>query len=118
LATLAEALDFVEETEERFCEAEIYRLKGALTLQSQVSVQKSKAETEAETCFQKSIEIAKHQQAKSWELRAATSLARLWREQGKKQEARTLLAPVYNWFGEGFDTRDLKDAKALLEGLD
>ena len=72
---------------------------------------------EAETCFHHAISIAQNQQARSWELRAATSLARLWQQQGKCQEAHDLLAPVYHWFTEGFDTLDLKDAKALLDEL-
>jgi len=72
---------------------------------------------EAEACLQQAIAIARRQEAKSWELRAATSLARLWQQQAKPAEARLLLAPVYNWFTEGFDTADLKDAKALLEQL-
>ena len=72
---------------------------------------------EAKACFQHAIEIARQQSAKSWELRAATSLARLWQSQGKPNEARDLLAPVYEWFTEGFDTADLKDAKALLNEL-
>ena len=72
---------------------------------------------EAEACFQQAIVIAQQQSAKSWELRAATSLARLWQSQGKRAEARALLAPVYDWFTEGFDTADLKDAKALLDEL-
>ena len=72
---------------------------------------------EAESYFQHALDIARHQQAKSFELRAATSLARLWYQQGKRQEAYDLLAPVYNWFTEGFDTADLKDAKALLDTL-
>ena len=117
LAAVAEALAFVGQTEERYYEAELYRLKGVLTLQSHATDQKSKVEEEAEACFQKAIEIAKHQQAKSWELRAATSLARLWQRQNKQAEARALLAEIYNWFTEGFDTKDLLDAKALLEGL-
>jgi predicted ATPase len=71
----------------------------------------------SEACFERALAIARGQQAKSWELRAATSLARLWRDQGKVQQARELLAPVYGWFTEGFDTRDLKEAKALLEEL-
>ncbi|MBI3248166.1 MAG: hypothetical protein HYZ50_16800 [Deltaproteobacteria bacterium] len=73
---------------------------------------------EAEGCFHKAIEIAQKQQAKSLELRATVSLARLWQQQGKRDEARTMLAEVYNWFTEGFDTKDLQEAKALLEGLD
>jgi predicted ATPase len=70
-----------------------------------------------ETCFQQAITIARHQQAKSWELRATTSLARLWQAQAKRQDAYDLLAPVYNWFTEGFDTADLRDTKTLLEEL-
>jgi class 3 adenylate cyclase/predicted ATPase len=112
LTALAEALTFAETTGERWYEPEMYRLKGALLLQ-----QHSGNQAEAETCFAKAIAIAQSQQAKSWELRAATSLARLWQRQGKRQEAHDLLAPVYNWFTEGFDTADLKDAKALLEEL-
>ena len=77
----------------------------------------TQAEAEAEACFLKALDIARKQQAKSLELRAATSLARLWQQQGKKAEARALLAPVYQWFTEGFDTADLRDAKALLEEL-
>ena len=110
LSTVGEALDFVEKTNERFYQAELYRLQGEMTLQP------SKRE-EAEACFRQAIEIAQKQEAKSWELRAATSLARLWQGQGKKQEARDLISPVYNWFTEGFDTADLKDAKALLDEL-
>jgi hypothetical protein len=68
-------------------------------------------------CFERALAVARHQQAKSWELRAAMSLARLWRDQGKMQQARELLAPVYGWFTEGFDTRDLREAKALLDAL-
>jgi predicted ATPase len=71
----------------------------------------------AQTCFERALSIARQQQAKSWELRAAMSMARLWRDQGKRDEAREVLAPVYGWFTEGFDTRDLKEAKALLDEL-
>ena len=96
----------------------MYRLKGELTLQeSKVESQRSQVEEEAEACFHKAITIAQKQQAKSWELRAATSLVGLWQQQGKTTEARNLLAPVYNWFTEGFDTADLKEAKALLDAL-
>ena len=77
----------------------------------------TQAEAEAEACFLKAIEIARRQQAKSLELRAATSLARLWQQQGKQTEAHNLLAKVYNWFTEGFDTKDLQEAKALIEEL-
>jgi predicted ATPase len=121
---LAEARAIVDKTGERWWEAELHRLEGELTLQSQVQgpkpvlslVEGSKVE-EAEECFQRAIEIARKQQAKSLELRAATSLARLWQRQGKKAEARQLLAPVYHWFTEGFDTKDLQEAKALLAEL-
>jgi predicted ATPase len=112
LAVLTEALTLVDLTGERWYEAELYRLKGALLLQ-----QHGDNHTEAETCFAKAIAIAQSQQAKSWELRATTSLARLWQRQSKRQEAYDLLAPVYNWFTEGFDTVDLQDAKALLDAL-
>ena len=111
LRVVDEALALVERTEERFYEAGLYRLQGELTLQ-----QSQEAE-DPEACFHKAIEIAKKQQAKSWELRAATSLARLWQGQGKRAEAHDLLAPVYNWFTEGFETADLKDAKVLLREL-
>jgi adenylate cyclase len=123
-------------------EAELWRAKGKLILkQSRVQdlassiknsskkVQRSKSQKtnpqsltpdpqgEAEACFLKAIEIAQHQQAKSWELRASTSLARLWQQQSKQKEAHKLLAEIYGWFTEGFDTADLKEAKALLEEL-
>jgi predicted ATPase len=113
LAVLTEALALVDTTGARWCEPELYRLKGELLLLQQ----SSNNSTEAATCFQHAISIAQHQQAKSWELRAATSLARLWCQQGKRQDAHDLLAPVYGWFTEGFDTADLKDAKALLDEL-
>ena len=116
LAALAEALTVVDKSGERFYEAELYRLKGTLTLQSQVQGPKSQVE-EAEACFHRAIEIARRQQAKSLELRAAMSLARLWQQQGKKEEARQMLAEIYGWFTEGFDTKDLQEAKALLEEL-
>ncbi len=117
LATVAEALAFVDRTEERFYEAELYRLKGALTLQSQAAGQQSKIEKEVEACFRQALNGACHQQAKSWELRAATSLARLWQQQGKQAEAHQLLSEIYEWFTEGFDTKDLQEAKVLLEEL-
>jgi class 3 adenylate cyclase/predicted ATPase len=112
LRVLDEALTQVHQTEERYYEAEIHRLQGDLLLQQNAGNQ-----AEAETCFHHAIRIAQSQQAKCWELRAATSLARLWQQQGKRQEAHDLLAPVYNWFTEGFDTADIKDAKALLDEL-
>ena len=112
LTTIAEALVLVHKTGECRDEAELYRVKGALLLQ-----QSSDRQAEAEHCFHQAMAIAQEQQAKSWELRAAISLARLWQQQGKRQEAHDLLAPVYNWFTEGFDTADLQDAKALLDVL-
>jgi predicted ATPase len=112
LTALAEALTLADTTGERWYEAELYRLNGELLLQ-----QTSDNQAEAEACFHQAIAIAQSQQAKSWELRAATSLARLWDQQDKRQEAHDLLAPVYNWFIEGFDTADLQEAKALLEAL-
>jgi predicted ATPase len=111
LTVLAEALAVVDKTGERYWEAEMHRLKGELLLR-----QASPTE-EVETCFRQAIEIARHQQAKSLELRAATSLSRLWQRQGKPTEARALLAPIYGWFTEGFDTADLQEAKALLDAL-
>jgi predicted ATPase len=110
LSVLAEALELMEKTGERFYEAESYRIKGELLLMQH-------EETEAEVSFRKAIEVARRQQAKSWELRAAMSLSRLWQKQGKREEARELLSEIYAWFTEGFDTSDLKDAKALLEEL-
>jgi class 3 adenylate cyclase/predicted ATPase len=114
LNTLVEAIAAANKTEERLYEAELYRLKGQLTLQRKVHEPKSKAE-EAEACFFKAIDIARKQQAKSFELRAAVSLACLWRSQGKREEARLLLSDIYGWFTEGFDTNDLQQAKALIE---
>jgi class 3 adenylate cyclase/predicted ATPase len=115
-AALAEALRGVDRSGERFYEAELYRLKGELTLQ-QSGVRSTEAEAEAEGYFLKAIEIARQQQAKSLELRAVMSLSRLWQQQGKKEEAHGLLAEIYGWFTEGFDTKDLQEAKALLEQL-
>jgi class 3 adenylate cyclase/predicted ATPase len=112
LAVLREAMMLVDTTGERWYESECYRLKGALLLQ-----QGSDNQAEAENCFHHALDIARSQQAKSFELRTATSLARLWQQQGKPQEAHDLLTPVYGWFTEGFDTADLKDAKALLDEL-
>jgi class 3 adenylate cyclase/predicted ATPase len=118
LAALAEALTVVDNSGERFYEAELYRLKGELTLQqSSVPGLESRVQKEAAACFLKAIEIAQQQQAKSLELRAVTSLSRLWQKQGKKAEARQILAEIYGWFTEGFDTKDLQEAKALLAEL-
>jgi predicted ATPase len=112
LAILAEAHDQVEQTGEAFFAAELYRLKAEF--QQNPSPQ---AQVEAEANLQQALSIARRQQAKSWELRAATSLARLWQSQDKHQDAYDLLAPVYGWFTEGFDTADLQEAKTLLEQL-
>jgi predicted ATPase len=109
LTVLAEALTLVGEAGERCFEPEIYRLKGELLLQRSADYH-----VEAQACFQQAIAVARRQQAKSWELRAAMSLSRLWQRQGRRTEARALLAPVYGWFTEGFDTPDLQEAKALL----
>jgi adenylate cyclase len=110
LRTLDEALVLVEATDERHWEAELYRVRAELLL-----VQGDEARAGAS--FQQAIEVARRQQARSWELRAATGLARLWQKQGRPDEARQMLAPVYGWFTEGFATRDLQGAKALLDAL-
>jgi predicted ATPase/class 3 adenylate cyclase len=112
LNLLTEALATVHETGERFFEAELYRLKGELVL-----AHSAEDRLEAESCFHQAIAVARHQQAKSLELRAAMSLSRLWQRQGKQTEARKLLAEIYGWFTEGFDTADLQEARALLEEL-
>jgi predicted ATPase len=114
LRLLSEALAVVHSTEERVYEAELFRLKGELTIQQSGA---RSPESEAESCFLKAINIAQKQQAKSWEPRASISLARLWQQQGKKDEAHQMLSEIYNWFTEGFDTKDLQEAKALLEEL-
>ncbi|MGE4091783.1 MAG: adenylate/guanylate cyclase domain-containing protein [Candidatus Binatia bacterium] len=142
LSVLAKALDIIAKTGERMYEAELYRLKGELTLKSKASLEQvqgksqtsqnkwaistsqsltpstqAEVEQEAEECFLKAIEIAQKQQAKSLELRATMSLARLWQSQGKQREARDRLSAIYNWFTEGFDTKDLQEAKMLIEEL-
>jgi len=112
LSALAEALATVHKTGERFYEAELSRLQGELLL-----VQSTPQTAEAETCFHQALDIARRQQAKSLELRAALSLSRLWQQQGKREDAHQLLAPIYGWFTEGFDTLDLQEARALLQAL-
>jgi predicted ATPase len=102
----------MEATGERWNEADIHRIAGEIEL---LSPERDAAKAQGN--FERALELAREQQARSWELRAATSLARLWRNQGKRTEAYDLLAPVYAWFTEGFDTLDLRQAKALLEGL-
>ena len=102
----------METTKERWFEAEVNRIAGEIALKSP-----EPDAAKAEAYFEHALAVARQQQAKSWELRAAMSMARLWRDQGKRDEARDLLAPVYGWFTEGFDTRDLKEAKELLDEL-
>jgi predicted ATPase len=112
LQALAEAHTLVEQHEERYWEAEIYRLRGVLLLR-----QTGTSPAEAETWLRRALDVARRQEAKSLELRAAMSLARLWQRQGKRGDARELLAPIYDWFTEGFDTADLQEAKTLLDTL-
>jgi predicted ATPase len=113
LQALTEALALVDQTQERFYAAELYRLQGELLL-----ARSAAHHAEAETRFRHALDVACRQQAKSLELRAATSLSRLWQQQGKRAKAHALLAPIYGWFTEGFDTADLKDARALLHELE
>ncbi len=111
-SALKEALTIADQGEDRYCEAETHRLRGELLLK-----QDDSNPAEPQICFERAIEIARKQSAKSWELRATTSLARVLVQQGHRDEARAMLAEIYNWFTEGFDTADLKDAKALLDEL-
>src|SRR5262249_51747796 len=112
LRVLAEALTVVHSSGERRLEAELHRLIGEFLL-----MQATPAEQQAETSFYCALEIARQQCAKSLELRTVMSLSRLWQQQGKRAEARQMLADLYGWFTEGFDTPDLQEAKALLEAL-
>jgi predicted ATPase len=112
LQVSAEAMALVATTEERWWEAELSRLMRALQLQLPIP-----DVPQAEACFQRALDVARRQQAKSLELRAAMRLSRLWQHQGRRKEARQVLAEVYGWFTEGFDTADLQKAKALLEEL-
>jgi predicted ATPase len=109
---IGQAMREIEMTNEKWGEAEINRIAGEVALKSP-----QPDAAKALTYFERALAVARQQRAKSWELRAAMSMARLWRDQGKRQQAYDLLAPVYGWFTEGFDTRDLKEAKALLEEL-
>jgi len=109
---MREAMAAIDATQERWCEADIHRMAGELALLSP-----ERDTGKAEVYFERALEIGRSQKARSWELRASTGLARLWRDQGKRQQARELLAPVYDWFTEGFDTLDLMQAKALLDEL-
>jgi predicted ATPase len=110
LNCLTEAAQMIERTEERFCEAELHRLRGDLLIAASDP-------SAAERSYRRALRVAERQSAKLLELRAAASLARLWRDQGKRPEARDLLGPIYGWFTEGFDTPVLQDAKALLDQL-
>jgi len=117
LATIAEALAAKERSGECHFEAELHRLKGLLLLRGRIEEPESRVREHTEACFRQAIEVARRQSAKSWELRATTSLARLLAKEGNRTEARSLLAEIYGWFTEGFDTVDLKGAKALLDEL-
>jgi predicted ATPase len=109
---IGEAMATIETAKERWCEAEVNRKAGEIALKSpEPDVAK------AEAYFERALAVARAQQVKSWELRAAMSMARLWRHHGKRQQAHDLLVPIYGWFTEGFDTLDLKEAKALLREL-
>jgi tetratricopeptide (TPR) repeat protein len=107
-----ESISKIEATKETWCEAEINRVAGEIALRSPVP-----DAAKAEAYFERALSVARSQQAKSWELRATMSMARLWRDRGRQDAARDLLTPVYGWFTEGFDTLDLKEAKALLDAL-
>jgi predicted ATPase len=109
---LQEALQWVQRNDERLYEAEVYRIKGELLLKQHVPDTAA-----AEQCFKQALQVARQQQAKSWELRAAISLSRLWQQEGKRDDAQELLMPVYGWFTEGFDTADLQDARVLADSL-
>src|SRR5215510_13708543 len=117
LAAVVEALTQVDKGRRSWWTAELYRLKGELMLAQSSAQGLGFRVKEAEECFLKAIEIARRQQAKSLELRAVISLARLWQQQGKRAEARQMLAEIYGWFTEGFDTVDLQEAKVLLAEL-
>jgi predicted ATPase len=107
-----DAIDKLERSKDKWCEAEVHRIAGEIALKSP-----QPDAAKAETYFERALTVARQQQTKSGELRAAMSMVRLWRDQGKPKEARELLNPIYGWFTEGFDTLDLKEAKALLGEL-
>src|SRR6185436_20667740 len=107
-----DAIEKAERSQERWCEPEVHRIAGEIALKSP-----QPDAAKAERYFDRGLTVARVRHAKAFELRAAMSMARLWRDQGKRNEARELLAPVYGWFTEGFDTLDLKEAKALLDEL-
>ena len=110
--SISEAMSVMDTSKEAWFEAEVHRIAGEIALMSpQPDIAK------AEAYLEHALAVARQQQAKSWELRAAMSMARLWRDQGKRDQARALLAPIYDWFTEGFDTRDLRDANAMLSDL-
>jgi predicted ATPase len=117
LALVTEALGMIAKTEERVSEAELYRIKGELLLSREGKNQKAKTTVEAEKCFWQAIHVACRQKAKALELRAVINLSRLWQSQGRRQQARRLLAEIYGWFTEGFDTADLQEARTLLQEL-
>jgi predicted ATPase len=110
--SIREAITTVERTKEGWCEAEVYRTASEIML-----LGPERDTTKAEAYFNHALTVARRQKAKTWGLRAAMSMARLWRDQGKRRQAHALLAPIYGWFTEGFNTRDLKEAKALIDAL-
>lgn len=112
LSLLAEALAETQTTSEHWWDAELHRLRGRLFFQ-----QEAADEPQAEASFRQALEVARHQQAKSLKCRVTSSLSRLWQQQGKREEARKRLAPIYNWFTEGFDAADVQEAKWLLEAV-
>ena len=117
LSNLREALELSQRRGDRFYDAELHRLNGEIILHAKGRAPSAATESEAEVCFEKALEIARQQSAKSFELRAAVSLAQLWTQQGKTTQAQELLTPLYSWFTEGFDTKDLQEAKSLLDEI-
>ena len=118
LTTVEEALDMMQKNQEHWCEAELYRIKGELLRQhARGKRNKKEREAEAEACFLEALEVVQRQGAKSWELRVTLSLSRLWQSQGKQKQARQHLTRIYNWFSQGFETADLREANTLLGEL-